>query len=65
MLCSSVNLPLHRIDYWAIDLEDEIHIAMRYSNAFTDTLLEVLEVVVNGKENNKNQHRKIDFKMKK
>lgn len=37
---------------------------MRCSNAFTDTLLEKLEVVMNG-QNNKNQYRKIHFKVEK
>lgn len=36
-----------------------------YSNVFTDSLLEMLEVVVNGEENNKNQYRKIHFKVEK
>lgn len=32
---------------------------MTYSNAFTGTLMEMLEVVVNGQESNKKQYRKI------
>lgn len=38
---------------------------MRYSNAFTNTLLEMLEVVVHKQENNKNQYGKIHLKVEK
>lgn len=66
MLCSTVSILFHSTDCCALDLEDQ-NCLFSYCNggAFSDALLEELEVTVHGQEDNKSHYRKICFKPEK